>query len=365
MFSENNKISLRQLQMLLLLDLFGTSVIILPRISGDIAGSDGWLIVLIAGVIMAVYTLLLNAVAHAYPEQTFVEITKSCLTKPVGILLSIGFAVKIILTAGLTLRIFCEIIRQMLLPTTPLFVTGAVLAVTAMFAASKGFECRGRLAELLTPIMFIPFLFIFVLAAFHTDYSNLKPMFHTDLQTLGKGAFYLLFTFQGLDFLLLTHPYLVNEKKAGRSTFTAVLLLAVLMGGTTLLTIARFGEADVKSKLWPVLQMMDSIDFPGSFLERQDIFMMWFWIISAFANLSAGVFFPALITSHIRGKHGPSRGAVFFAAVALVGISLLPPNIRSVYQWLVFCNFYLGGFYLFVMPILLFLLVKVRKKVKA
>ena len=41
LFSENDKISIRQLQALLILDLFGTAVVTLPRQTVNSAGNDG------------------------------------------------------------------------------------------------------------------------------------------------------------------------------------------------------------------------------------------------------------------------------------------------------------------------------------
>ena len=46
MFSENDKISIRQLQALLILDLFGTGVVTLPRQTVNVAGNDAYIAVL-------------------------------------------------------------------------------------------------------------------------------------------------------------------------------------------------------------------------------------------------------------------------------------------------------------------------------
>ena len=58
MFSENDKISIRQLQALLILDLFGTGVVTLPRQTVNVAGNDAYIAVLLGSIIMAVFTLV-------------------------------------------------------------------------------------------------------------------------------------------------------------------------------------------------------------------------------------------------------------------------------------------------------------------
>ena len=67
MFSENDKISIRQLQALLILDLFGTGVVTLPRQTVNVAGNDAYIAVLLGSIIMAVfYTCFYNIRAKIY-----------------------------------------------------------------------------------------------------------------------------------------------------------------------------------------------------------------------------------------------------------------------------------------------------------
>ena len=59
MFAENGKISLRQLQVLLLLDSFGTAVLFLPSELAQVSGRSCWIVALVGGLIFVLASFLL------------------------------------------------------------------------------------------------------------------------------------------------------------------------------------------------------------------------------------------------------------------------------------------------------------------
>ena len=69
MFAENRKISIRQLQMLLLLDCFGTAVLFLPAELAEISGRGCFFAALLGGLGVSAASLLLTAVGRRMPED--------------------------------------------------------------------------------------------------------------------------------------------------------------------------------------------------------------------------------------------------------------------------------------------------------
>ena len=52
MYSMNDKVSTRQVKLILILDMFSVSVLILPRVTVEVARQDGWILV-IGGTLLA------------------------------------------------------------------------------------------------------------------------------------------------------------------------------------------------------------------------------------------------------------------------------------------------------------------------
>ena len=127
----------------------------------------------------------------------------------------------------------------------------------------------------------------------------------------------------------------------------------------SLITIARFGKYDIIHQMWPVLEIMDTIDLPGSFIERQDALIMTFWIISIFMMINAGMFFSSLIFKDIV-KIGTHTTFICICIPIVYLISFLPNNITMVYKIMNIFYITFGLFYIFILPLVLYVIAKVR-----
>ena len=174
-----------------------------------------------------------------------------------------------------------------------------------------------------------------------------------------SGGIYTLFYFSGIEFIFLVYPYIKEKNKIQRASLKSVLIVGILMTFTSIITIARFGKYDIAHQMWPVLEMMDTIDLPGSFIERQEALIMTFWIISIFMIVNAGMFFSSLIFKDIV-KIGTHTIFICICTPIIYFISFLPKNIAQVYKIMDIFNFTFGTAYLIVIPLLLFLVSKIR-----
>lgn len=360
MFSNNNFISLRQLQVLLILDIFGMGITILPRKVTEIAGQDGWFLIFIGLILALICVWLINSVARLYPNDNFVEYSCKILGKPLGILVSCGFIIKIILNIAFDIRIFGEIIKEEVLFNTPFWVIALIMLIIGSYAASKGFEVRARISEILVFVVFIPLIFVFFIAIFDIDFTNLKPVFENiNLNTSIRGGYYTFFYFSGIEFLLLSYPYLKEKKKIMKATICATTLVGLIILLISTLTIARFGKYDIVHQMWPVLEIMDTIDLPGSFIERQDALIMSFWIISIFMIINSGMFFSSLIFKNIVNK-GSHTMYIIICLCIIFAISFLPQNIAQIYKYMDLVYIIFGTAYLFIIPLIMLVVAKIR-----
>jgi len=302
MFSLNDKISIRQMQILLIIEIFGAGIIMLPRKAAEYAGQDAWLAIAIATAMALCAAYLMTSAGRLYPRDSFVSAASRLLSKPAGKFIGVIFTLKLLFNCAFEIRIFGGILRQTLLPHTPFAViSGAVIAVSA-YAAAKGYEARARLAQILFPIIFIPVVFVFLLGLMDVDITNLAPVFAVKPVNLGVGAMRAVTAFSGLELLLLVTPYANRPLSVRRGMTQTVLVIGAFMMFMTSITIAKFGPDEVSRQMWPVLEMMDQIDLPGSFIERQDALIMSFWIISSFAIVNSCLFFSSILLRDVTGR---------------------------------------------------------------
>lgn len=374
--TSNKKITMRQLQILIILSAMGTGVIVLPRRAADFlpeGAQDGWVlaigltvIAMLTGVLVsaaaraaqkaAEFAINENAQSAAVSPPSFIHSASILLTKPVAYTLGFIMWLKLIIAAGLELRIFLEISNEIMLPNTPVPVVGGVMLAACAYAAAKGFETRARVAEVLFALMILPFLFLFTVAIMDADFSNLQPVFVNDARSMIYGSVRLGFILTGLECLLLVSPYVPREKSLVRAVAGALAVAGVIITGITVITIASFGRG-VASEPWPVLNMMDVINLPGSFIERQEALMFGFWIITAFALGNALLFFGGiLVTDVFRAK---LRTGVILTALGVFGVSVIPLPREAIYAQMDYLYMTTGVFFLAVLPLALLIAAKI------
>ncbi|MCL2576971.1 MAG: Ger(x)C family spore germination protein [Defluviitaleaceae bacterium] len=376
--SSNKKITMRQLQILIILSAMGTGVIVLPRRAADFlpeGAQDGWVIAIGLTLIAIVVGILISAAARAAQsaaeytlsenlnetkspqDLSFIDSVSILLTKPFAYVLGIIMWAKLVIAAGLELRIFLEISRDIMLPNTPAYVISAVMIGACAYAAAKGLETRARVAEVLFALLILPILFLFTIAVLDADFTNLQPVLVNDVHSLVRGSVRLGFILTGLECLLLVSAYVPREKSLGRAVVGALGVAGVLIICITVITIASFGSG-LSNEPWPVIGMMDVINLPGSFIERQEALMFGFWIVTAFALGNAMLFFGGLLVTDIFKKAKLSTG-VILSALGVFGVSILPIDRETVYAQMDFMYATTGIFFLVVLPIALLIAAKI------
>jgi len=236
-------------------------------------------------------------------------------------------------------------------------VVGGVMLAACAYAAAKGFETRARVAEVLFALMILPFLFMFIVAIMDADFSNLQPMLVTDARALVYGSIRLGFILTGLECLLLVSPYVPREKNLGRAVAGALGIAGLIIIAITAITIASLGQG-VENEPWPVIRMMDVMNLPGAFIERQEALMFGFWIITAFALGNAMLFFGGLLVRDIFKKATLGVG-VFLTTIAVFGVSIIPFSREEIYANIDYMFITSGLFFLVVLPLSLLFAAKI------
>ena len=238
MFAENRKISIRQLQVLLLLDCFGTAVLFLPAELAEISGRGCFFAALFGGLGVSAASLLLTAVGRRMPDGTVVDWCRSVCGNGIGTILLLGLVGKLLLDGMLELRIFSEIICRFMLPATPVWVLSLMLLLVAGALAAQGTECRGRTAEILFFLVAIPLLLVLLAVAASTQYARVLPLALPSPSGIGAGLAEMSIVCRGLVFLYFIYPDL--KKPVGFAVWKACLLITAVVTVIVLLCLANY-----------------------------------------------------------------------------------------------------------------------------
>lgn len=360
MFSLNDKISTRQMQALLILTMFSSVSLILPRLVSEIAKQDGWIIIVGSTVFILIYAYFITSLGKMFPGKTIVEYSGEILTRPIGFLVSMVFLIKCIIFLGLTLRTFAELVKQTLLPNTPLEVILTVLLFSVLYLSRKGCECRARLGELILFITFVPIIIIMLLALKNIRLENFAPFFVAKSQDLFLGSANISFRVVGIEFLLILTAYVRSKRHLSRAVFQSIIIVMAIYLLLDLVTVGVFGEGGTTRQIWPVMTIMQVIEIPGSFIERQDALMMSFWIMTVYTLIGAYMFYSSVILSRILKTKESNWINGILLPIAYV-ISLIPDNVPATYETISKLSTIYGVAFLIPVPIILYIVAKIRK----
>lgn len=356
MFAENRKISLRQLQALLLLDCFGTTVLFLPAELARLSGKACWVVALLSGVVFAVLSLLLTSVGKRLPQGTVVDWCRGCFGNFFGAIVLIGLAMKLLLDGMLELRMFSEIVCRSMLPTTPVWAISLVVLAVAGSLAAQGTECRGRMAEILFFLVAIPLAVILLAVAISSKYHRILPLELPSVSEIGSGIAAMSIVFQGLTFLYFIYPDLKRPARSRSAVLKSSALTGLVVTAMVFLCLAVYGEGVLSEKLLPSLQMMERVSFTGVFLTRQDVLLLWFWMASVSVFLSGTLFFGSLLGVQMFRQQETKRKTWLWVWLAAVfAASFLPENLSTAYHLRMRLAPFFNLIYLVIVPFVLLL----------
>jgi len=360
MLSANERITLRQFQILFVLEAFGTGFVVMPRLAARYAGQDGWIVTLLLMVLGVFFAAMISGTARSFGSEHFASYTRRMLSAPIGAVVCLLLWTKILFCAGLELRLFGEIIRTLMLMRTPSLAVYIVILGVAAYAAVKGIETRARVAEILIVIIAVPMIGLGAVAMFSIDLTNLLPVFVTPPEDLLNGVLSLGFVFTGLEFIWLAYPYLNKPKEGRKAAVWAMAFTGFMMAVITAVTLAKFGPHNTEAQQWPILKMMDMLSIPGSLIVRQEALVLSFWMLSVFAFAAASLFYGAVLGRDQvgRGKH---LWWVMACAVIVCAVAMLPLSRVQIYWILdqVFLTFGLG--FWVGLPVVLVVVKKLRR----
>ena len=327
MFAENRKISLRQMQALLLLQCFGTAVLFLPAELAAESGRGCWITAAAGAAVWAGASLLLSVLGRQGGD--ILSWCRGAFGRGIGAAVVCVLLAKLLFDGAFELRIFSEVVCRSMLPHTPVWVISPVVLALCVLLAAKGIESYGRFAEVLFFFTAIPLLLVLAAVAVTAEYQRVLPLEFPSVRGLVSGIGAMGVVFQGLPLLYVLFPYAQKPKQAGQAAAKAAGIVGIVITIVTLLCLAVFGAVPLAEKLLPTVQMLERVSFSGIFLTRQDVVFLWFWMCAAVVFVSGTLLAVRVLTERLFGK---KRWWLRGAALLLWAISFLPENLTEAYR---------------------------------
>lgn len=360
MYQNNERVSTSQMVSIFILTIVGTGILTLPRSLVEAVGTDGWIVILLGGILTAGLVYLIGCIISRLPGKNYLEILAATITKPVAYVVTGIFIIYALVLNSLLIRIFGEVVKMFLLIRTPIEVIMFSMMLTSIYLVRRGIETLGRMAEMLLPIIIIVNLPLFLLTIQGTDFSNLLPVFQTPFLDIIKAIPIPFFSFLGFEVMLVFGLFYNKPNMAPKSGVYTIVIVTILYLFLNTMVLLRFGKNQIAHMIWPTLSLFKTIEFPGLFIENVEAVVMTLWVSIVFMSVAPFYLSNTLLISHFTGTKDHNMFALPLLPI-MYFISLFPDSMASTYYYLDIFTKYASTFIVIVVPIAVLISLAIRK----
>lgn len=289
MFSNNSKISIRQVYRLFLFDFLGLGSLALPTILSRMVGSLGW-ICIIAGCLLGLVFLALIAYAQS-------KNTDKC--KNAKRVINIVVAVQSVFACAFCSKVFVDLVRYSLIPDEKYWLVLVVILAVSLYAIKGGLESRARVYEVLFWFVIIPLVIMLAGAVPNMRWERLalvetgKADSISQIAAVLKGSYIVFATFMTLIYVLFLKESVekTKQKYFYRAVAKALVQNGIILLAVYLILLGNFGAKSLQSMRFPVVTLMSTVQIKGSFFKRTDALMMGVWFFTMFAIVNINLFY--------------------------------------------------------------------------
>lgn len=337
----------------------------LPKMMADSFGTGAWIYLTAASLFYSVFAGIIAYLGFSNRGKTLFEYSPPLVGKFLTYCFSLIYFVNFFIYTSTTTRSMAEIIHAEVMVNTPRWVVMAVTLAAAGYAVSKGLTNLGRIFEIMGILILTVSIFTRFLTIAQGDVLNLLPVM--DIAEPKKYVSMVpssLFLFSGFELMTIIPFTKRNGRKVmGTAVFT-VLFIGFFYIFATETTYMILGVDDCSNYNYPLFTAVRRIDVNAlQFLKRGDLIFIITWITEAFCNLSIILFATVEYARKMLAKQGSN---FVLAAIGILAFAagLLPSSAAMADSLALHTSFYLSGFTMITIPLIFFIMQKVKKHEK-
>lgn len=363
--SKDLKVSSIQIRGLIVSSVIGVQVLTLPNTLSNIMGKDGWIAILLAGLLMIPIVIVINKIFEINPNKDFFQIGRDSLGSVGFTLCLLIYLVYFIIFTAYISRTLGELIKAFLLPTTPIEFIIITFILACSYIALYEIDSIVRAGYFIYPVI-IGFVLLLVLVSIPTmKFTDVLPVFQSDLTQIPRGIQTAFLSYAGFELMLFALPYVEKGErdKTLKAGVLSIIIVTIIYLGMFIISITHFSLEQIQRQTYPILMLAKLIDLPGYFLQNLDGIFMAIWVLVVFATMSPAYF----ASGKILGKMFKLEKHKYFIwglIPVIYFISLHPENIVVLDETLGKYVNILGFISIVTIPFLILIVGSIRKRLK-
>ena len=311
MYTDNARISHRQLFRQILTGLLGIYFLVVPALPG-MRGRQGVLCLLTGAGVYGFLGIYFIRIRYFFQDP------QRYMGKIWGKVFILLYTSWLWLMGVYLLLMIAKITGKYLIEGSPSWAVILLAAFAAYLGSHQGLERRGRMAEVSFPILLLILAGMLFLAAIQVRPEYLEEMGELTFSGWARGSWQVLCVFLPFAFLPAALGNVKRPADTGKVMRSALAVLTGLLILTLILLQGSFGLGGYGHEEYPAIRLMSGIRLPGDFLERVDLFWVAALVFGILFSLGSVFFYSHELLARIRLEKTAlaAGGAVVLGALA-------------------------------------------------
>ncbi|WP_442603225.1 GerAB/ArcD/ProY family transporter [Paenibacillus sp. KN14-4R] len=337
----------------------GTGILSLPRTLAEIAGTSGWISIIIGGFINIVFSVVIVFVMKKYPNDILPEIFTRLFGKVMGKILFIPVIAHFAFFSWTILVEAVLYIKVWFLPSTGTAYVMFLFAVPTYLIARKNLQVLSRYTQIVFYLtIWMPFILLFPLKDSH--FINLLPLLKDGWTPIFKAVEPTVYSYIGFEITYFVYPHLIQKEKAIRGVIIGNTLTMLTYLFVTVLCFAFFSPDEITTYNQPVLNLLKVIEF--RFLERFDMIFLSLYLFVVSTAWIPYTYLVSFGTAQLFGKRDHSLFIGLFLIAVVIMAMVTKPSWMQEEKWKTLAG-YNGIIICYCLPVFLLIYITVYQKI--
>lgn len=356
-----NVISNQQIKALIVTTIIGVGILSLPSDVAMILNNDGWVAILIAGLILVPFIVIINKLFKMYPQKSFFEISSEVINPIITNFFLIISMFYIVVILAYTNRVFAEVMKAYLLENTPIEVILLAMLLVVAYIARSQIETVARMAVMIYPIILGFILFLVLVNLPNMDYTNIYPILDLNYKAIPRGVFTALFSYTGYEVILLALHFSEDNSKSLKYSLRGLFIVIGVYLILFFITLSQYGVNQLQREIWPSIAIVKEIDLPGYFLENLDGVVMAAWVMVVYGTLGPFLYAGGVALADIFKSKTHKIFVLPLVPIVYI-VSLLPDNLVQTNKVLGVIVNYFALVATVIIPTIVFIVASIKKR---
>ncbi|MEH7252781.1 endospore germination permease [Neobacillus niacini] len=338
----------------------GVGLLTLPRELAEIAGTDGWISIIIGYFLATVAGLLIIQVMKKYPNGTILDLLTHYFGKWIGKIAALVYGLYFAFLASIIFIRECLFIQFWILPQTDMFILMLLLSIPTYLIVRNNIKIIARYSQLVF-FMTTWMIFFYFPPLKEAHWLHLLPVVKEGWIPIFTAVKLTIFSFIGFEIAFFLYPSLQKKQKASAGLVIANTLTLLILLTITIVIFTFFSPDEITQFKEPTISVLKIVEF--KFLERVEIVFLSFYIFVISTTVLPLMYSTVFCLSQLFGAQNHSKFVGWYLLLNLVYIMFITQSFDRNDQLSKLVQ-PISLFLAYVFPICLLIYVSIHDRIK-